>query len=375
MHEDLEELAGLLQLEKRRFAALAEHSRDGIIVLDSDAQVVTINPTALHHLDLVDHPDNWIGHPFLDVVREVRDRIPEVATQTLGELRRVLYGDVQPSEGEYRIGPRSIHWLSLPVQISGLQVGQLVILSDVTEARQLKALRADLTQLMVNDLKGPLGDLATSLQTLDRAIGGQVQQDQRQVLQHSVDCVQDLLSSITVFIEISALESGRMPLSPSAFSFPELVDHVLEIEQPLAERRQLQLERHMSHSLPLTWGDRNLILRVLQNLVSNAVRFTPPGGKVDIEAGPKPRDIDKIQVSVTDTGCGIPYALTDRLFEKFAAGGHESAGSGLGLAFCRLVLEAHGERIWISRSSTAGTTITFTLPQLADPLSSIYPVQ
>ncbi len=375
MHDNLEELAGLLQVEKRRFTALAEHSRDGVIVLDSDTQVLMVTPSALRHLDLAGNPDNWVGRSFLDIAREVRGRVPEVATQTLDELRRVRQGNDRPGEGEYRIGSRSIHWLSLPIQNNGSQVGQLVILQDVSEARQLKALRADLTHTMVNDLKEPLSDLATSLESLDQSVGAQLLRDQRQALKRSIGCVQTLLSSISEFIEISALESGRMPLSPSAFSFPELVDHVLEMEQPLAEQRQLQLERHMAHSLPLTWGDRNLIQRVLRNLISNAVRFTPPGGKVDIEAGPEPHDVDKIQVSVTDTGCGIPYALTDRLFEKFASGDHENAGTGLGLAFCRLVLEAHGEKIWIARSSIVGTTITFTLPQVSDPLSSIYALQ
>jgi signal transduction histidine kinase len=128
--------------------------------------------------------------------------------------------------------------------------------------------------------------------------------------------------------------------------------------------------------LPLAWADAELIERVLQNLIDNAIKFTPTGGVVRVTAkvdtGPPPRvgkelgeraeEHPRLLVSVSDTGSGIPPEIQGQLFKKFITGAQEGRGNGLGLAFCKMVIEAHGGRIWVERTSESGTTFTFTLP-------------
>jgi signal transduction histidine kinase len=106
-----------------------------------------------------------------------------------------------------------------------------------------------------------------------------------------------------------------------------------------------------------------LIHRVLQNLVGNGIKFTPDGGAVSVtanldEQAPQP----VLLLSVSDTGSGIPPEIQGRLFQKFVTGGQEGRGSGLGLAFCKLVVEAHGGRIWVDSIPDHGTTFTFSVP-------------
>ncbi|MCB0026817.1 MAG: ATP-binding protein, partial [Anaerolineales bacterium] len=132
----------------------------------------------------------------------------------------------------------------------------------------------------------------------------------------------------------------------------------------LAAEKELSLDNDVPMDLPPVWADPNMIGRVMQNLIGNAVKFTPPGGVVRVAA--QVSENERLQIYVEDSGLGIPLSLRDRLFEKFAVGNSKERGSGLGLAFCKMVLEEHGEDIWVERSSSRGTVFAFTLP-LANP--------
>jgi signal transduction histidine kinase len=118
--------------------------------------------------------------------------------------------------------------------------------------------------------------------------------------------------------------------------------------------------------LPKAWVDAKLTERVLQNLVGNAVKFTPGGGVVRVTAQvDNTEGHPRILVAVSDTGPGIPPQIEDRLFQKFVTGRQEGRGSGLGLTFCKMAIEAHDERIWVESTPDEGTTFFFTLPVAA----------
>jgi signal transduction histidine kinase len=114
--------------------------------------------------------------------------------------------------------------------------------------------------------------------------------------------------------------------------------------------------------LPLAWADEGLVERVLQNLIGNAIKFTPSDGKVSVTVQEDEVKPPRLFVTVCDTGQGIPLEIKERLFQKFVTGAQKGRGSGLGLAFCKMVIEAHGEHIWVEETSENGTTLAFTLP-------------
>jgi signal transduction histidine kinase len=114
--------------------------------------------------------------------------------------------------------------------------------------------------------------------------------------------------------------------------------------------------------LPPAWADSTMIERVLQNLIGNAIKFTPAGGAVRVSARVDTSEPSTLLVLVSDTGAGIPPEIQGRLFQRFVTGQQEGRGNGLGLAFCKMVMEAHGERIWVESTSESGTTFAFTLP-------------
>jgi PAS domain S-box-containing protein len=348
--------------EHSRLQALIESSRDGIILIGTDQRVLVINATAIDFLGLGGQPDDWVTRPIQDALGVLRRQAPAVVQATLAEMRRVQKGDEPPGEGEYEVPPRTIHWLNLPVRSDATPLGRLLVLHDVTKERLLERMRDDLTHTMVHDLRNPLTSISVSLELLDHLLADTISSSQRQMLDVAHQNTRRMLGLVNAILDISQLESGQMPLERVRVSLDELVAGVVESQLPLIAEKGLYLEKDIPSELPPAYADAGLIERVLQNLIGNAVKFTPTGGVVRVIAGVDSAEEPRISVSISDTGPGILPEIRERLFERFVTGQHEEGGSGLGLAFCRMVLEAHGERIWVENSSESGTTFTFTLP-------------
>jgi signal transduction histidine kinase len=164
-------------------------------------------------------------------------------------------------------------------------------------------------------------------------------------------------------LEIGQLERQQVPLNRVPIEMAHLISEALKLQTPLASAKGLRLESDVPPDLPPAWADAELIGRVLQNLLDNACKFTPPGGVVRVAARVgESEGRPALFVSVADTGPGIPDEIRARLFEKFVRGRQVGLGSGLGLAFCKLAVEAHGGRITVDSSPERRTTFTFSLP-------------
>jgi signal transduction histidine kinase len=235
----------------------------------------------------------------------------------------------------------------------------------------LAKMRDDLTHTMVHDLRNPLTGISTALKLLDRKLQDALTPAQHRLLEIADSSAQKMIGLVSAILDVSRLESGRMPINPVPVLLLELVEEVVELESPLATAHDLSIEVDAPVDLPFAWADRALVARVLQNLVGNAIKFTPVGGRVTIRAQECDQEIQGISfsflcVSVEDTGTGIPRELQDNLFQKFVVGEQEASGSGLGLAFCKLAVEAHGGRIWVDSEPGDGATFTFSLPIAAE---------
>lgn len=158
-----------------------------------------------------------------------------------------------------------------------------------------------------------------------------------------------------------------MPLEQRAFSLADLVSEALQSQAALAGDKHIHLESQIPAELPPAWADAGLIARVLQNLIGNAIKFTLLHGTVRVTVAlEKQPGSAKLLVQVRDSGAGIPPDIKPRLFQKFVSGQQPERGSGLGLAFCKLALEAHGERIWVESAPGTGATFIFSLASQAE---------
>jgi len=170
------------------------------------------------------------------------------------------------------------------------------------------------------------------------------------------------LSLINDILDLSKIEAGRMELELTDFDLPQAIDNALTLVRERAGRRGIALHQSVEERLGEMRGDERKVKQVLLNLLSNALKFTPEGGRVAVLA----RVVDGMaEISVTDTGVGIAPEEQEAVFEEFRQVGTSAAkqeGTGLGLTLCRKFIELHGGRIWVQSQVGVGSTFTFTLP-------------
>jgi len=352
--------------ERQRLVTLIESSRDGIILVGLDQQILVVNHAAIEFLRLMGQPDDWTAQPLHRVFGALKPYAPDAVDMMATEMERIQVGDESAGEWECAVAARTLLWFNLPVVADTNPLGRLLVVRDVTEERMLSRLRDDLTHTMVHDLRNPLTGISTALKLLNRKLTDKLTPAQHRLIEIADNSAEKMIGLVSAILDLSRLESGHMPMQPTSVSLTDLISEALSLQDPIAASNDLTLGAHVPSSTPNVWADRELVGRVLQNLVGNATKFTPAGGRIDVSVSPESEqegdEVALLRISVTDTGPGISPELQSSLFQKFVMGDHENHGSGLGLAFCRLAVEAHGGRIWVESQPGEGATFSFTLP-------------
>ncbi len=349
--------------ERSRLKALIGASRDGIVLNSVNGTILVMNLHALMLLRLPGTADDWVNQPISQAIAAMRHAAPQAARATLREMRRLKTGAEPMAEGDYEVEGRPIHWQSLPVHVGLRPMGRLILMRDMTEERALEQVRKDMTHTMVHDLRNPLAGIVAALHMVLDGYLGDVPPRQREVLTIAQGSSERMMSLVNAILDVDRLESGRMPLTLVTVNTADLIRQAVQVQSALAHNKKIQLECDLPPGLPLVEADLNLIQRVLENLIGNALKFTPEGGCVRVAArqAQEPLDAAIVLISISDTGPGIPLEIQSQLFQKFVTGGQQEHGSGLGLAFCKLAVEAHQQHIWVDSSTSKGTTFTFSL--------------
>ncbi len=346
--------------EHGRLQALIAASRDGIVLFAATGQIQIINARVVDYLGLSQPAEAWLGSSVGRLLADLRGRAPAAARLLLAETRRVFQAPDIPGEGDCPVPPRALHWQTVPVRWGDLALGHVVTFHDVTAERNLAALREDLTHTLVHDLRRPLTGAQSALQVFALDSLEVLTADQRQMLGLADDSLRHLQELVDGILEVSRLEAGQVPLERAPVDLAALARSVVAAAEPVARQKQMRLTVDVPPDLPPAWADGRLVQRVLENLIGNALKFTPPEGVIQLSVRADPA-AQQLLVTAADTGPGIPPELQGQLFKKFVTGRVAGHGSGLGLAFCRMAVEAHGGRIWAE--SGLGARFTFTLPR------------
>lgn len=228
---------------------------------------------------------------------------------------------------------------------------------------ELERMRRDLISMIVHDLKMPLSTILPSLDALLAGDMGVLTSDQRHFVQMARRSGQEMLMLIQNLLDVAKMEEGKLRLHKEPFSPTSWVESVVSSFQPVARAGKKKLEFVLAKEQRIAEGDVGLLSRVLGNLVSNALRHTfPETGEVVVSVYPEG---NQLAVQVRDNGEGIAEEDQERIFEKFVQTGKHTAvhsGTGLGLTFCKMVIEAHGGRISVYSAPQEGSLFTFHLP-------------
>jgi signal transduction histidine kinase len=215
-----------------------------------------------------------------------------------------------------------------------------------------------------HELRTPLNAIIGSTDNLLDRIMGELNEKQSRYLARTQANAEHLNLLIEDLLDLSVIESGKMDIKAKNVSLASLITEVTESLKPIAEKKPVELDISRIDAELTAWADRNRIVQVLNNLISNAVKFTPPQGKVTVAAQ---RDgTGWVQISVSDTGPGIPPEKADKIFDEFyqipQAGRPKIKGMGLGLTIAKKLLEMHGGKIWVQSELGKGSTFFFVLP-------------
>ncbi len=344
-------------------------TREGVLLLDQDWRVVAANRALADFLGVAQaeltgsiveaRPD---GDPLITLIGYTAEDLRIACQDTPPEEWQRKQTVVVPGPPE-----RHVERTLAPVRDRhGTTTGWLLVFRDLTEEMALARLREDMTRMLVHDLRSPLTVLRGGLEMLQASLAEGKMQDADQLLKLAQRGSDRLLDMINALLDISKLESGQMVIQPVVVNVEDLIRDVVDRLASLADEAHVTVEVTVPASLPPLSVDTDLIGRVLVNLLDNAIKFTPDYGHVGLWARPDLEHASTaILIGISDTGPGIPPEIQPRLFEKFqqvpSVVGRRP-GTGLGLAFCKLAVEAHGGQIWVESEVGKGSTFVVRLP-------------
>lgn len=339
---------------EQRYASLFENSADPIVITDASGAITDVNRRFCEMLGY--EKEQLLGREIASLCREPEATKEQLASALEGES--IFYNIEAVSSDDSTVplevrATRVFHDRRPYVQWMG---------HDLSERLELERVRQDLTSMIIHDLRNPLSSVMSSLELIHTAVIDKTitipVQELFHVAQRSGDRLYLLIDSI---LDLARLEDGQTELQRAPFDFSAMVKEAVNQMQPSAASRRTSLQSHLPDHIPPLCGDRDLLQRVVLNLLDNALKFTPPGGEVRVELSQP--DAHTILCTTTDTGPGIPRRLQERIFERFARGyNQEARGTGLGLALCKLAVEAHNGRIWVESEVGQGSSFKFTLP-------------
>lgn len=366
-----------LHREKRRILSEQERTEqvlstvaDGKVIVDKDGNILMMNRAA----------EEISGKRLADVAGK---HISESVNP--GEQMVAMSADIElPPDGALSKDIRVIAQaeveralkssLALVQDDAGRVVGTYAVLPDVAKFKEAVKMQEEFLSRVTHDLKAPLSSLNCGLELIASRLGPRLGPEESGMIDICLRNSRQLGRMIGEILDFSKMESGQMAVRCVETSAGPLIREAVEGLGPWAKTKGLTLEAAALEPELAILADGVRVVQILTNLISNAIKSTPAGGRITVSARPgQGPDAGRAVLSVRDTGCGISPADIERIFEKFIqldAPGHRKEGVGLGLTIVQELVRMHQGRVWVDSAPGKGSTFSFTLPFAADPLLS-----
>lgn len=338
--------------ERNLSAAILASMVEGVAVVNSTERLLFANQGFAEILELDAPPQS--GSALVEVVRQ---------TELLEAVREVLKGKPRV---EAEIVTGTLRQRFFAVTVASVRAadtsGAVIVLHDITDLRKLERVRRDFVANVSHEFKTPLTAIQGFAETL---LAGALDDPQNRVrfleiiLEHS----RRLARLTDDLLKLSKMDADRLDLEVRRISVTPFVQSCVETSQRLAAEKDLRISVNLQDSVPDIAADRRRLAEVLQNLLDNAIQYTPSGGQIMVSTS---ANGDEVTFTVSDTGIGIPQVDQPRIFERFyrvdVARSREVGGTGLGLSIAKHLVEAHGGRIWVDSEVGRGSQFHFTVP-------------
>ncbi len=352
--EDVTDAREEAEEEKSKTLAIITNFTDGILVFDEENKLSLINRQAENFFDV--KAKNLIGKSILELSAfpALESLIRLLGREIIGIFRKELV-----------INENLILEVStLPVLREEERLGTLVIIHDVTREKIVEKMKSEFVSVAAHQLRTPLSAIKWTLRMMLDGDLGKITEEQKDFLFKTYQSNERMINLINDLLDVARIEEGRYVYKLTFVNIEDLIEHLINSYKEEVETRKIKLEfEKPEKKLPQVMLDVEKMELVVQNLLDNAIKYTPSGGQVTISLKPGKKEIE---FSIKDTGVGIPKDQQGRVFTKFFRGTNvmrmETEGSGLGLFIAKNIIEAHGGKIWFESKEGKGTTFYFTLP-------------
>ncbi len=328
--------------ERSILRAIVGGGHDAVLVTDLNNRLLLANKPAQQSLSI---PGDAVGNP-------INYSVTEPAILNFFQA----FGDEEQITREIELNDGRVFDCAL-VQLPN--VGKVLSMHDISTFKHLDEMKNEFVSQVAHDLKAPLGVIYGYGWLLNEV--PKLNPEEKEYVVQIINSVERMRSLIENILDIGRIEMG-ISAEFEVTEIPPVIRSVMEQNRPIASQKEVNLTSEIHGELPLVFGADMRLELALNNLVGNALKFTPSGGLVTIEAESKG---DKVIVHVKDTGPGIPKEQQNKLFEKFTklkAGGKNAEGHGLGLAIVKSIIEAHEGEVWVESEVGKGSTFSFSLP-------------
>lgn len=371
------ELLRRVRADQEQLRAIVRESSDGIAMVDTDARFIEVNP-AFGRIFGID-PAQAAGLSCLEVFGSNDEE-----SQELSMLRRALQEQRPLPSIEVDLSikgaPRSVGLSITPVSVTHRPFC-VVIARDMTAIRDVARMKAHFLSMITHELRSPINAINGYLDLALTDIAGELNDQQREFIERARAGSEHLYALVEDLLLVSRADSGQLRLNRDVISLHEVIASAVEELELTARDNVITVNIAIAGDIPPIYADPVRLQQVLRNLLSNALHFTPSGGRVTIAAriinsargkqattGSTGEDQRLVEVQVSDTGCGIAPEHQQRIFERFyqipLANSGRSSGQGLGLAIVKMIVELHGGQVSVTSVPGKGSTFSFTLPCL-----------
>ncbi len=339
--------------EKTKTEAIVFSIGDGLIMTDHQGLIEFINHRARQILDISVEYQTLLKKPLWDFLphNEMLDVLWDISHDPREGVSREL--DLS-STGYRQVFKVSSELVRTP---KGEDIGVVIILHDITLEKEIERMKEDFLHSITHDLRNPMASIRGFLKFLLDGLGGPINDQQRKMLETMDRASVRLLGMINDILDVAKLESGKMELNLVETDLKETVRHVNELLQSQADKKKIQLVLDAPAAFAPVAVDPLLMERLFTNLVGNAIKFTPEGGRITVEL----RDEgERVSGAVVDTGEGIPPEFLTKIFDKFQqVTGQRKGGTGLGLTICKYIVESHKGEIGVASELGKGARFHF----------------
>ncbi len=381
----LKEESDLIEAIAERLGCITERKRGAEELRESETKkraVLNVIPDLMFRiskdgsfLEFIEAKEGTPAMPLGEFLgKKVSEVLPtELAQQTMHYVERALQtGDTQTFEYLLPVplpnGPTRDYEARV-VASGGDEV--LIIARDITkrkraeeEKRKAQAeaattkMKDEFLSMISHELKGPLTSIIGFAQLMSDKKLGKITEEQKEGLDVITQSSKRLGETVDKILSVSKLETGRIEFKMGKLQLRELIPDAVEEVKPLAALKEISIVQEITE-LPLVEADRTELTKVLTNLIGNAIKYTPHGGRITVETG---KEDSSVIIRVKDTGMGIAPEHVSKLFSKFFQVDKTKPGTGLGLYMCKMIVEAHGGKMWAESQLGKGSTFSFTLP-------------